>query len=191
MIVSSWSVADWWWDGCLGASCLYPLRLSEEQWFLTATCSVQSSSLPRECSVHKTWKQFCLASYSGDCSQPTARNLQSNIETQTPRARREHQQNFGLNSNHAFWSLQSRQLESKIFSKMRFFRRTDSPRAKRRVHYGFWESPMAGFGEYTSCPERLSKKIVDSCSASLAQIASLRFEESILVFMGVRVCCSK
>ena len=30
---------------------------------------------------------FCLASYSGDCSQPTARNLQSNVETHTPRSK--------------------------------------------------------------------------------------------------------
>ena len=73
---------------------------------------------------------------------------------------------------------------AKIFSEMRSFRRTDSPRAKRRVHYGFLESPLAGFGEYTSRPERLSKKIADSCLASLTQIAFPCFEESILVFMG-------
>ena len=85
--VSSWSVADWRWDGCLGTSCLCPLRLSEEQcqWLLTTTCSVQPSNLPREYSVHKAWWQFCLASYSGGRSQPTTRNLQSNVETQMPR----------------------------------------------------------------------------------------------------------
>ena len=72
-----------------------------------------------------------------------------------------------------------------MFSKMRFFRRTDSPQAKRRVHYGFLESSLEPSTFF--CPERLSKKIADSCPASLKQIASLGLEESILVFMGVHV----
>ena len=57
-----------------------------------------------------------------------------------------------------------------IFSEMRPLRRTDSPRAKQRVHYRFLESPLAGFGEYTCCLERLSKKIADACLASLTRL---------------------
>ena len=102
-----------------------------------------------------------------------------------PGRRREHQQEFGLNSNRAYWSLQNRQLESRIFLQNAVFRKMDSPRAKR--------SPLRPFGESIGRFWRvhfLSGKIVQEnsgCPASLAQIAALCFEESILVFMGVRV----
>ena len=47
---------QWLIDGGMGVlapvACVHCL-LSEEQWLLSATCSVQPSSLLRECSVHK------------------------------------------------------------------------------------------------------------------------------------------
>ena len=156
---------------------------------------MQPSSLPREYSVHKAWWQFCLASYSGDCSQPTARNLQSNVETIRPRRRWEHPQKFGLNSNHAFWNLQRCQLERRNFLQKCDFS------AEGTVHEQNGESiNVRPFGKsigrfrrvHFLSRKKLSKKIADSCCpASLAQITSLCFEESILVFMGVRAFCSK
>ena len=69
--------------------------------------------------------------------------------------RQEHQQKFGLNSNHVFWKLQNGQLEkrnSDHFSNNAIFpqhgqsmSKTESPIA------AILESPLAGFGEYISC----------------------------------------
>ena len=53
-----------------------------------------------------------------------------------------------------------------------------------RVHLQGLESTL----DMISSPEGLSKTIADSCPASLKQVASLCFEKSILVFMGVCVC---
>ena len=97
------------------------------------------------------------------------------------------------NSNHAFWSLQSGQLENRISQtvspKMRSFHKTDSPRAKRRVHCTpFGESIGRFWRVFSLSQEACPRKIADSCPASLTQIASLCFEESILVFIGVCVC---
>ena len=66
-----------------------------------------------------------------------------------------------------------------VFSKSVIFRRTDSPLAKRRVHYGVLESPLAGFGECTSsgsCPRKLR---VPPCISDADRFA---------VFRGVNPC---
>ena len=93
---------------------------------------------------------------------------------------REHQQKFSLNSNHAYWSLQSGQLESKtsqtVSPQMRFFRKTDSPRAKRRVHHGLLESPLQVLRVHF-LSARIVQKIADSCPA-----------DGFVVFQGAHPC---
>ena len=65
----------------------------------------------------------------------------------------EHQQELGLNGCcHAFWSLQS--MERRIFQTV--LQKCDFS-AKQTVNEQNLESPLAGFGEYTSCLERVSK----------------------------------
>ena len=44
---------QWLIDGGMGVCCVHCL-LIEEQWLLTATCSVQPGRVPREHSVHET-----------------------------------------------------------------------------------------------------------------------------------------
>ena len=156
--VSSWSVADWWWDGCLGTSCLCPFVWVKNSGFSQppVPCSLAAFLESAACTKldgSSVWRLLQVIVHSPQ--QET-----SNQMPIRPGRRREHPQKFGLNNNHAFGtSKPCRPLQSKNFSKMGCFRKADSPRAKRRVHYGLLESPLAGFGKYTSCQERLSKKL--------------------------------
>ena len=73
-----------------------------------------------------------------------------------PEQRWEHQQKLGLNSNpRIFGTSKVVGWRAEIFSRnASFVRRTDSPRAKRRVQYGVLESPLPGSGEYIFCPRK-------------------------------------
>ena len=73
------------------------------------------------------------------------------------------------------------------FSKNAIFGRTDSPRAKQRVRYGPFGDSIVGFWNYIFLSKKIVQKITDSCLASMTQIVLLCFEESILIFKGVRV----